>query len=115
MKAIFPASIDGDLLKLVHLSNGFRLLHGAEPLKAGDVVKSEAPTGGTAKDEGAAKSKKKAAASSDDDSDDIIHSVYSPLKRASGSSPPNQRMPTQVDTVSEHVRHSFLSTCLSPF
>ena len=42
MKAIFPASIDGDLLKLVHLSNGFRLLHGAEPLKAGDVVKSEA-------------------------------------------------------------------------
>ena len=51
----------------------------------------------------------------DDDSDDIIHSVYSPLKRASGSSPSNQRMPTQVDTVSEHVRHSFLSTCLSPF
>ncbi|KAL1757353.1 SNF2 family N-terminal domain-containing protein [Schizophyllum commune] len=37
-----------------------------------DVVKSEAPTGGTAKDEGTAKSKKKAAASSDDDSDDIV-------------------------------------------
>ena len=34
--------------------------------------KSEAPTGGTAKDEGTAKSKKKAAASSDDDSDDIV-------------------------------------------
>lgn len=37
-----------------------------------DVVKSEAPNGGTAKDEGTAKSKKKAAASSDDDSDDIV-------------------------------------------
>ncbi|KAI0649410.1 fatty acid synthase [Trametes meyenii] len=42
MKAIFPASIDGDLLKLVHLSNGFRLLDGAKPLKAGDVCKAEA-------------------------------------------------------------------------
>ena len=42
MKAIFPASIDGDLLKLVHLSNGFRLVSGARPLKAGDICKAEA-------------------------------------------------------------------------
>ncbi|EPS94074.1 hypothetical protein FOMPIDRAFT_62775 [Fomitopsis schrenkii] len=42
MKAIFPAAIDGDLLKLVHLSNGFRVLDGTEPLRAGDVCKSEA-------------------------------------------------------------------------
>ncbi len=42
MKAIFPAPADGDLLKLVHLSNGFRLLDGARPLKAGDVCKAEA-------------------------------------------------------------------------
>ncbi|KAI0787467.1 fatty acid synthase [Fomes fomentarius] len=42
MKAIFPAPADGDLLKLVHLSNGFRLLDGAKPLKAGDVCKAEA-------------------------------------------------------------------------
>ena len=42
MKAIFPATIDGDLLKLVHLSNGFRLIEGPAPLKAGDVCKAEA-------------------------------------------------------------------------
>ncbi|OJT02257.1 Fatty acid synthase subunit alpha [Trametes pubescens] len=42
MKAIFPAPIDGDLLKLVHLSNGFRLLDGVKPLQAGDVCKAEA-------------------------------------------------------------------------
>ena len=42
MKAIFPAAIDGDLLKLVHLTNGFRLVKGASPLKAGDVCKAEA-------------------------------------------------------------------------
>ena len=42
MKAIFPSTIDGDLLKLVHLSNGFRLVKGAVPLKAGDVCKAEA-------------------------------------------------------------------------
>ena len=42
MKAIFPASVDGDLLKLVHLTNGFRLLEGAKPLKAGDVCNAEA-------------------------------------------------------------------------
>ena len=42
MKAIFPQSIDGDLLNLVHLSNGFRMLDGASPLHVGDVVKTEA-------------------------------------------------------------------------
>ncbi|KAH9945014.1 fatty acid synthase [Epithele typhae] len=42
MKAIFPTPVDGDLLKLVHLSNGFRLLDGAKSLKAGDVCKAEA-------------------------------------------------------------------------
>ncbi|KAI0669470.1 MaoC like domain-containing protein [Trametes maxima] len=42
MKAIFPASINDDLLKLVHLSNGFCLLDGTKPLKAGDVCKAEA-------------------------------------------------------------------------
>ncbi|KAI8973281.1 fatty acid synthase [Mycotypha africana] len=38
MKAIFPKIIDGDLLRLVHLGNGFRLLDGADLLKVGDVV-----------------------------------------------------------------------------
>ena len=37
-KPIFPRSIDGDLLKLVHLSNGFRMIPGAEPLKKGDEL-----------------------------------------------------------------------------
>ena len=41
-KPIFPRSIDGDLLKLVHLSNGFRMVPGAEPLKQGDVVSTTA-------------------------------------------------------------------------
>lgn len=41
-KPIFPRTIDGDLLKLVHLSNGFRMLPGAEPLKKGDVVETNA-------------------------------------------------------------------------
>ncbi|KAI9783022.1 MAG: beta subunit of fatty acid synthetase [Peltula sp. TS41687] len=41
-KPIFPRTIDGDLLKLVHLSNGFRMLPGAEPLKRGDVVTTTA-------------------------------------------------------------------------
>ncbi|ETN42931.1 uncharacterized protein HMPREF1541_02089 [Cyphellophora europaea CBS 101466] len=41
-KPIFPRSIDGDLLKLVHLSNGFRMLPGAEPLKVGDEVHTSA-------------------------------------------------------------------------
>ena len=41
-KPIFPRSIDGDLLKLVHLSNGFRMTPGAEPLKKGDVLDTTA-------------------------------------------------------------------------
>ena len=41
-KPIFPRSIDGDLLKLVHLSNGFRMVPSAEPLKNGDVVSTTA-------------------------------------------------------------------------
>ncbi|KZF21194.1 fatty acid synthase subunit beta dehydratase [Xylona heveae TC161] len=41
-KPIFPKAIDGDLLKLVHLSNGFRMLPGAEPLKKGDVLDTNA-------------------------------------------------------------------------
>ncbi|KAF7311388.1 Fatty acid synthase [Mycena kentingensis (nom. inval.)] len=40
MKSIFPAAIDGDLLHLVHLSNGFRMVEGATPLCAGDVCKA---------------------------------------------------------------------------
>lgn len=42
IKAIFPKAINGDLLKLVHLSNGFRLLPGAEPLCEGDEVETAA-------------------------------------------------------------------------
>ncbi|KIJ66907.1 hypothetical protein HYDPIDRAFT_174219 [Hydnomerulius pinastri MD-312] len=42
MKSIFPATIDGDLLKLVHLSNGFRLIPGAKPLEAGDACIADA-------------------------------------------------------------------------
>ncbi|KAK4553557.1 beta subunit of fatty acid synthetase [Recurvomyces mirabilis] len=41
-KPIFPRSIDGDLLKLVHLSNGFRMMPGAAPLKRGDVLDTNA-------------------------------------------------------------------------
>ncbi|MCJ1306830.1 beta subunit of fatty acid synthetase [Agyrium rufum] len=41
-KPIFPRAIDGDLLKLVHLSNGFRMIPGAEPLKKGDVLDTQA-------------------------------------------------------------------------
>ncbi|KAI9167201.1 Fatty acid synthase subunit beta [Paramyrothecium foliicola] len=41
-KPIFPRTIDGDLLKLVHLSNQFRMLPGAEPLKKGDEVSTTA-------------------------------------------------------------------------
>jgi fatty acid synthase subunit beta len=41
-KPIFPRTIDGDLLKLVHLSNAFRMLPGAEPLKRGDEVETTA-------------------------------------------------------------------------
>ncbi|KAF2841120.1 beta subunit of fatty acid synthase [Patellaria atrata CBS 101060] len=41
-KPIFPKAIDGDLLKLVHLSNGFRMIPGAQPLKKGDVLDTTA-------------------------------------------------------------------------
>lgn len=41
-KPIFPRTIDGDLLKLVHLSNGFRMVPGAQPLKKGDVLETTA-------------------------------------------------------------------------
>jgi hypothetical protein len=42
MRPIFPTIIDGDLLKLVHLSNSFRMVDGAKPLRVGDVCYSEA-------------------------------------------------------------------------
>ena len=41
-KPIFPRSINGDLLRLVHLSNGIRMVPGAQPLKRGDVVETTA-------------------------------------------------------------------------
>ncbi|KAL5624375.1 hypothetical protein BROUX41_004435 [Berkeleyomyces rouxiae] len=41
-KPIFPRTIDGDLLKLVHLSNQFRMMPGAEPLKKGDEITTTA-------------------------------------------------------------------------
>ncbi|CEJ80347.1 Putative Fatty acid synthase beta subunit dehydratase [[Torrubiella] hemipterigena] len=41
-KPIFPRTIDGDLLKLVHLSNAFRMIPGAEPLKKGDEISTTA-------------------------------------------------------------------------
>ncbi|KAI9703508.1 MAG: beta subunit of fatty acid synthetase [Bogoriella megaspora] len=41
-KPIFPRAVDGDLLKLVHLSNEFRMLPGATPLKRGDAVDTTA-------------------------------------------------------------------------
>ena len=41
-KPIFPRVIDGDLLKLVHLSNAFRMVPGADPLKKGDVLDTTA-------------------------------------------------------------------------
>ena len=39
---IFPAAIDRNLLKLVHLSNGFCMVDGAKPLAVGDFCKAEA-------------------------------------------------------------------------
>ncbi|KAF4816661.1 Fatty acid synthase subunit beta [Colletotrichum siamense] len=41
-KPIFPRTIDGDLLKLVHLSNEFRMKPGAQPLQKGDEVSTTA-------------------------------------------------------------------------
>lgn len=42
MQAIFPDLVDGDLLKLVHLSNGFRMVPGARVLQVGDICRAEA-------------------------------------------------------------------------
>lgn len=42
IKAIFPRAIDADILRLVHLSNGFSMLPGAEPLQKGDKVSATA-------------------------------------------------------------------------
>jgi fatty acid synthase subunit alpha, fungi type/fatty acid synthase subunit beta, fungi type len=42
MQAIFPDAVDGDLLQLVHLSNGFRMVPGARVLQVGDVCRAEA-------------------------------------------------------------------------
>ncbi|KZT29627.1 fatty acid synthase [Neolentinus lepideus HHB14362 ss-1] len=42
MQSIFPETIDGDLVKLVHLTNSFRMVDGAAPLREGDVCKAEA-------------------------------------------------------------------------
>jgi fatty acid synthase subunit alpha, fungi type len=42
MTSVFPAAIEGDLLKLVHLSNSFRMVEGAEPLQVGDTCRPEA-------------------------------------------------------------------------
>ncbi|ORX48172.1 fatty acid synthase [Piromyces finnis] len=41
IRAIFPKFINADLLKLVHLSNGFRMIDNATGLKEGDIVKTE--------------------------------------------------------------------------
>ncbi|KAJ3188792.1 3-oxoacyl-[acyl-carrier-protein] synthase [Gaertneriomyces sp. JEL0708] len=40
--AILPKEIDGDLLRLVHLSNEFRMLDAQEILHAGDLITTEA-------------------------------------------------------------------------
>ena len=42
VKAIFPNSVDGDLLKLVHMSNGYKMLPGAKPIQEGDVIATSA-------------------------------------------------------------------------
>lgn len=42
IKAIFPETVDGDLLKLVHLSNGYRMIPGATLLQEGDLISTTA-------------------------------------------------------------------------
>ncbi|KAF8525925.1 hypothetical protein BU17DRAFT_74311 [Hysterangium stoloniferum] len=42
MQSIFPDVVDGDLLKLVHLSNGFRMVPGVRSLQVGDVCRAKA-------------------------------------------------------------------------
>ncbi|PVU98003.1 hypothetical protein BB559_001847, partial [Furculomyces boomerangus] len=39
-QAMLPKFIDGNLLNLVHVSNGFQMVEGAEPFKSGDVIDS---------------------------------------------------------------------------
>lgn len=41
IQSIFPVAIDGDLLKLVHLSNGINMVKGARPLQVGNVCNAE--------------------------------------------------------------------------
>ncbi|KIK60626.1 hypothetical protein GYMLUDRAFT_167418, partial [Collybiopsis luxurians FD-317 M1] len=41
-QSIFPASIDSDLLKLIHLSNSFHMVQCTEPFQASAVCRSEA-------------------------------------------------------------------------
>ncbi|SCU77616.1 LAMI_0A01750g1_1 [Lachancea mirantina] len=38
IKAIFPQSVDGDLLKLVHMANAYRMVPGAKPMQEGDMI-----------------------------------------------------------------------------
>ena len=40
MRPLFHEQIGGDILKMVHLSNSFRSLPGADPLREGDTVRS---------------------------------------------------------------------------
>ncbi|CCE61876.1 hypothetical protein TPHA_0B02040 [Tetrapisispora phaffii CBS 4417] len=42
IKAIFPKNVDGDLLKLVHLSNAYKMVPGAKALQEGDVISTSA-------------------------------------------------------------------------
>eukprot|EP01127_Copromyxa_protea_P004216 TRINITY_DN14111_c0_g1_i1.p1 TRINITY_DN14111_c0_g1~~TRINITY_DN14111_c0_g1_i1.p1 ORF type:complete len:3881 (+),score=986.19 TRINITY_DN14111_c0_g1_i1:27-11669(+) len=42
IKCLFPSSIDGDLLNLVHLSNAVRYLDNTNPLTVGDQIESKA-------------------------------------------------------------------------
>ncbi|CAO1616813.1 unnamed protein product [Jaminaea pallidilutea] len=42
MKALIAATGSADLLRLVHLSNSFKMVEGATPLRVGDVVSSQA-------------------------------------------------------------------------
>jgi hypothetical protein len=42
MQAIFPDTVDGDLLKLVLLSNGFKILNPSRPFKVCDKCQSVA-------------------------------------------------------------------------
>ena len=42
IRTLFSKEIDGDLLRLVHLSNGFRVLDQERPLLVGDLVVTEA-------------------------------------------------------------------------